>query len=133
MTTACPITFDVLDAVIAGLDRTQVNPVVPGNCAYTSETDPNHHCIVGQIWLELGRYVPGPNEIAASVKTVVEARGEAGDYAPGVVKALLMLQVEADNSALKMPSQDRTWASAIDSWPQIKRQAVIWARGEVVA
>ena len=131
MNTPDIITFEVLDQAIAGLDRTKVNPVVQDNCTYTSLNDPNHHCIVGQIWYELGRYVPGPNEPPASVRTVVDANGDAGDYAPAVVKALMVLQVEADHAALHGPNH--SWASAIDSWPQIKRQAAIWARGEVFA
>lgn len=116
------ITFEDIEAVLAKLDRTTINPIVPGNCAYTSETDPAHHCIVGQIWYELGRHVPGPDTKASSARTVIVERGEADDYAPGVVTALQAMQVEADEAALSVRS-DGTWGAIIDSWPRFKREA----------
>ena len=119
------ITFEDIEAVLAKLDRTRVNPIVPGNCAYTSETDPTHHCIVGQIWHELGRYVPGPGAPAASVLTVLRGRGELDDYAPGVVTALQAMQVEADEAALSIRA-DGTWGAIIDAWPRFKREAKRW-------
>ena len=116
------ITFEDIEAVLAKLDRTRVNPIVPGNCAYTSEADPTHHCIVGQIWHELGRHVPGPNTPAASARKVIAERRETDDYAPGVVTALQAMQVEADEAALSIRS-DGTWGAIIDNWPRFKREA----------
>ena len=120
------ITFEDIEAVLAKLDRTRVNPIVPGNCAYTSETDPDHHCIVGQIWHELGRYVPGPNTPAASARKVIAERGETDDYAPGVITALQAWQVEADEAALSVKA-DGTWGAIIDSWPRFKRRVALAA------
>lgn len=117
-----PITLEDIEAVLAKLDRTRVNPVVPGNCAYTSKADPNHHCIVGQIWHELGRYVPGPDAEPASAGRVIRERGETDDYAPGVIAALHRLQIEADELALSR-KDDKTWGVVIDMWPRIKREA----------
>lgn len=117
-----PITFEDIEAVLAKLDRTTINPTAWGNCVYTSNADPSHHCIVGQIWHELGRHVPRPGEDAGSVRTVLAGIGECDKYAPGVIAALERLQIEADNLALSR-KDDRTWGVVLDMWPRIKREA----------
>jgi hypothetical protein len=116
------VTLEDIEAVLTKLDRTRVNPTTPGNCVYTSETDPTHHCIVGQIWHELGRHVPGPG-VEASARRVIADLGELDDYAPGVVAALQFLQTEADNLALSQ-KDDKSWGVALDMWPRIKREAM---------
>lgn len=70
MPPSVPIPIDV-GLVIAAAQRVatrhpdRVNPVLPGTrfCAYTSPTDPDHHCLAGSVLLELGMRLP-PEETA---------------------------------------------------------------------
>ena len=113
------VTFDMLDKVIAGLDREQVNPIDDDwFCLYTSRTDPNHHCIVGQIWHELGLPVPGYSRGDQVFPHVVADRNGTYDiYERGTLSALRDLQARADKLAR---DGGKPWAAAIDAWPAIR-------------
>lgn len=109
------ITFDMVEAELAKLDRRKRNPMRDGTCLYTDPRNPARHCIVGQLWANLDVPVPGPESIV-SADEAAEALGTIDRHAPGVLTALVDLQESAD----ALSYSNRPWASAIDKWPSIR-------------
>ncbi len=110
------VTLDAIEAVLPKLDRKRKNPMHNGGCLYTSTRNPKHHCIVGQIWNELGLPVPGP-EVQNDVYRAAQLSGTLALHSPEAITALDRLQYRADD----LSASGRSWAGAIDAWPSIRR------------
>lgn len=109
------VTFDAVSAIVAQLPRDGFNPDdMHGCCLYTSVDDPDHHCIVGEIWTRLGLSVPGP-DCFECVPLAAQNCGTFDIHAPGVIAALDELQAWADTES----SAGRDWSWAIDHWPAV--------------
>lgn len=119
------ITFEILDAAIAKLDRSKVNPIGPAGCLYTSEDGVNH-CLVGQLWVDLGLPVPGPG-VTKPASIVARDNATSRRYVPGALTALDIIQTVADRLAvasLDDDDEDRGWGAAIEQWPAIRERAL---------
>ena len=119
------IAFEDLDAAIAKLDRSRVNPVGPYGCLYTSE-DGADHCLVGQLWSDLGLPVPGSGTVKPA-SIVARDNATSRRYVPGALMALDLLQTVADRLAVEplgVDDEPRGWGAAIEQWPAIKARAL---------
>lgn len=110
------VTFDSVEAELAKLSRRKRNPIHgDGTCLYTDPRDPKRHCIVGQVWDNLGVRVPPPDYMG-DVSSAVDNFGTRGLHAPNLVHALGELQSIADQDS----ADGRGWGGAIDAWPTIR-------------
>lgn len=110
------ITFDMVEAALAKLNRRKRNPERKGICLYTDPRNPERHCIVGQIWANLG--VPVPDEYCDQGAAVAAAEyGTLALHEGGLINALGDLQEYAD---ARRGDRPRAWGLVIDAWPEIR-------------
>lgn len=91
------ITYDQVVATALALPKSRRNPSVGRTCAYTSPSDPEKHCIAGQILVDLGRedLVPGKGS-PDNFKTVGSITPIKRACSGKALELLISLQAAAD-------------------------------------
>lgn len=81
-------------AAVIAANPDKINPMVHHVCRFTSTTDPDWHCIVGQLAADLGWSVPGPKFDGGSVSATEVYGWPVSDEA---LEVLMEAQKQADH------------------------------------